>query len=167
MICDERVSKEEWFLKVALDCAARSTCLQRRYGAIIVDTEGYIISTGYNGAPRHVADCLNVRTCQRKLRHIPSGQNYEKCMSVHAEMNALLQAGKNAKDGVMYLSGYDLEKNDLPDNMMPCSLCTKLLINAQIKEVIMMDGSLNDCPYNYKVMTPLQIWKIREKEILS
>jgi len=163
----DRISKEDWYLKVALDCAARSTCLQRRYGAIIVDKDGYIISTGYNGAPRNVADCLNVRSCYRKIKQIPSGQQYEKCMSVHAEMNALLQAGKSAKGGTMYLSGYDIDKKDLPDNMMPCSLCTKLLVNAQIKEVIMMDGSIHDCPYKFKVMTPLQIWSIREKEILS
>jgi dCMP deaminase len=163
---EDRVSREEWFLQVALDCAKRSTCIQRKYGAIIVDRDGYIISTGYNGSPRGTADCLNIRTCWRRLHNIPSGQNYEKCMSVHAEMNALLQAGKSAKGGVMYLAGYDMDKKDLPDNMMPCSLCTKLLINSQIKDVIMMEGSLNDKPYNYNVMTPMQIWGIREKEIM-
>jgi len=163
----DRITKEDWFLKLAMSCAMRSTCLQRRYGAVIVDKDGYVISTGYNGAPRNVADCLKVGNCWRKISQIPSGQNYEKCMSVHAEMNALLQAGKDAKDGVMYLAGYDIEKQGLPDNMMPCSLCTKLLVNSQIKEVVMMSGSLKDVPYNFKVMTPLQIWKIREKEILS
>lgn len=164
---EDRISREEWFLRVALDCAGRSTCLQRKYGAIIVDKDGYIISTGYNGAPMHVGDCLNIKSCWRKIKQIPSGQNYEKCLSVHAEMNALLQAGKSAKGGTMYLAGYDIETKELPSNMMPCSLCTKLLINAQIADVVMMDGSLKDCPYNFKVMTPLQIWKIREKEILS
>lgn len=163
----ERLSKEDWFLKIALDCSGRSTCLQRRYGAIIVDKDGYIISTGYNGAPRNVGDCLNIRSCWRRIKQIPSGQNYEKCMSVHAEMNALLQAGKNAKGSTMYLAGYDIDKKELPDNMMPCSLCTKLLINSQIRDVVMMDGSINDYPFHYKVMTPLQIWNIREKEIMS
>ena len=162
-----RPSQEDWFLKLALDCAQRSTCLQRKYGAIIVDKDNFLISTGYNGAPRGVIDCLKISNCWRKISNIPSGSNYEKCMSVHAEMNALLQAGKNAKGGVMYLAGYDVALKDLPINMLPCSLCCKLLINSQIKEVVMMDGSLKDNPYNFKVMTPLQIWKIREKEILS
>ena len=88
-------------------------------------------------------------------------------MSVHAEMNALLQAGKSAKNSVMYLSGYDVKTKDIPTNMIPCSLCTKLLINSQIKEVVMMSGKLNDTPYKYITMSPLEIWKIREKEILS
>ena len=163
----DRISKDEWFLKLALDCAHRSTCLQRKYGAVIVDKDGYVISTGYNGAPRGVVDCLKISSCWRKISNIPSGKNYEKCMSVHAEMNALLQAGKNAKGGVMYLAGYDVELKNLPINMIPCALCTKLLINSQIKEVIMMSGNLNNVPYDFKIMTPLQIWQIREKEILS
>ena len=163
----DRISKDEWFLKLALDCAHRSTCIQRKYGAIIVDKDCYVVSTGYNGAPSGVIDCLKIGNCWRKISHIPSGQNYEKCMSVHAEMNALLQAGKSAKGGTMYLAGYDVELKDLAVNQLPCSLCTKLLKNAKIKEVIMMDGSLKDIPYNFKIMTPLQIWKIREKEILS
>lgn len=163
----DRISRDEWFLKLALDCAHRSTCIQRKYGAVIVDKDCYVVSTGYNGAPSGVSDCLKIGNCWRKISHIPSGQNYEKCMSVHAEMNALLQAGKSAKGGVMYLAGYDVELGDLPINMIPCSLCTKLLINAKISDVIMMSGSLSKTPYNYTTMTPLQIWQIREKEILS
>jgi dCMP deaminase len=161
----DRTTKEEWFLDVALDCAMRSTCLRRKYGAIIVDENDYIISTGYNGAPRGVTDCLDLKSCWREAMNIPSGQFYEKCMSVHAEMNALLQAGKAARRGTMYLSGYDVKTQNIPDNMIPCSLCTKLLINSQIRNVVMMDEDIVD--YKYKIMTPLQIWKIREKEILS
>lgn len=162
-----RVSKEDWFLRLALDCARRSTCIQRQYGAIIVDKDGYVISTGYNGAPRGVVDCLKISSCWRRIKQVPSGQHYEKCMSVHAEMNALLQAGKDAKGGIMYLAGYDADKKNIPNNMMPCSLCTKLLVNSQIREIVMMDGDINSNPYKFLVMTPLQIWKIREKEILS
>ena len=163
-----RISKDQWFLKVALDCALRSTCLRRKYGAIIVDENGYIISTGYNGSPRGVIDCLELRSCWREIKNIPPGENYEKCMSVHAEMNALLQAGKSAKNSVMYLSGYDVKTKDVPSNMIPCSLCTKLLINSQVKEVVMLSGKLNDTPYKYITMSPLEIWtKVREREILS
>jgi len=162
-----RISKEQWFLKVAFDCALRSTCLRRKYGAIIVDENGYIISTGYNGAPRGVTDCHDLKSCWRETHNIPSGENYEKCMSVHAEMNALLQSGKFAKGGVMYIAGYDVKSKNTPSNMMPCSLCTKLLINSQVKEVIMMAGDIHKIPFDYVIMTPLEIWKIREKEILS
>jgi dCMP deaminase len=162
----DRMSKEDWFLKVALDCAMRSTCLQRKYGAVIVDKDDYIVSTGYNGAPKGTTDCLELKSCWRKVKGIPSGQNYEKCMSVHAEMNALLQAGKSANGGTMYLSGYDVVKQEIPENMKPCALCTKLLVNSQIKQVVMMDKDLK-LPYKYKIMTPLQLWVMREKEILS
>jgi dCMP deaminase len=161
-----RIDKEEWFLKVALDCAMRSTCLQRKYGAVIVDADGYIISTGYNGAPRGVTDCLELNFCWRKFNKIPSGVNYEKCMSVHAEMNAIVQAGKQAKNATLYIAGYDIMTKDTPENMIPCSLCTKLLINSRIKEVVMVSGSLKNSPLHYIAMTPFEIWKIREAEIL-
>lgn len=163
----DRISKEQWFLSVAMDCALRSTCLRRKYGAIIVDENNYIISTGYNGAPRGVIDCLELKSCWREAMNIPSGQNYEKCMSVHAEMNALLQAGKSAKRGIMYLAGYDVKLENIPDNMIPCSLCTKLLINSQVSNVIMTIGDIHKSPYSCLRMTPYEIWRIREKEILS
>ena len=47
----QRVSKTEYYLDIAQTVSERSTCLRRRYGAIIVKTH-VIISTGYNGAPR-------------------------------------------------------------------------------------------------------------------
>lgn len=163
---NNRISKDDMFLRIAWDCAMRSTCLQRKYGAVIVN-DGYIISTGYNGAPRGVDDCIRIGSCWRKTNKIPSGENYERCMSVHAEMNAIVQAGKDAKGATMYLSGYDVETKSTPENMMPCSLCTKLLINSQIKEVVMLQGDIHKNPLKYEILIPLQIWDIRVKEILS
>lgn len=163
----DRIAKYEMFLKIAYACALRSTCLRRRYGAVIVNKDDFIISTGYNGAPRRVDDCIKIGKCWREVNNIPSGQNYEKCMSVHAEMNALMQAGKEAKDGIMFLAGVDMKTGKLPDNMMPCSLCTKVLINSQIKQVVMLDSDITETPLRCKYITPFALWEIRKKEITS
>ena len=69
---DTRLTKDEYYLKVAEAILERSTCLRRRYGAIIVNNDE-IISTGYNGAPRGELDCLALGTCKRERLNIPKG----------------------------------------------------------------------------------------------
>lgn len=91
-----RSSKTDWYMEMALSMAKRSTCLRRKYGAVIIDTAGHIVSTGYNGAPRSTIDCLEKNICWRETHHIAAGTHYEKCYAVHAEQNALLQAGLRA-----------------------------------------------------------------------
>ena len=89
-----RTNRHQYFLDLALRCAHQGTCLRRNFGAIIVDEYNTIVSTGYTGAPRKQVDCTELKRCWRNDHAIPSGSNYEKCRSVHAEMNALLQAGE-------------------------------------------------------------------------
>ena len=138
-----RTSKDEWFLDEAERCARQGTCLRRVYGAIVVDSEETIITTGYVGAPRKTRDCLRRGKCWRKAHRIPSGSNYEKCRSVHAETNALLQAGKLARGSTLYLVGLDAETGKLID-AHPCAMCARLILNAQISMVVMRrhDGSI-------------------------
>lgn len=164
-----RLGRTEWYLKVAYECALRSTCLRRQYGAVIVDKDGYIISTGYNGAPKKVIDCLDRDRCWRIEHNIPAGQNYERCYSVHAEMNALMQAGKLASGSTMFLAGVDSNTGLVPESMMPCSLCAKLLVNADIKNVMMMmpNTTYIENPLKYTTMQPIHIWELRELELLS
>ena len=84
-----RIDKENYYLDIAETVLERSTCLRRCYGAIIVKNDE-IVSTGYNGAPRGRRNCGDLGYCTREAMNIPSGQRYELCRSVHAEMNAII-----------------------------------------------------------------------------
>lgn len=131
----ERISKNEYYLGIAKAVAQRGTCLRRNYGAIIVKNDE-IISTGYTGAPRGEANCNDLGVCERERLHIPSGQNYELCRSVHAEMNAIISAERKDMIGAtLYLYGEDAKTGE-PIQAIPCSLCDRLIRNAGIREVI-------------------------------
>ncbi len=88
---DKRTDKQNYYLDIADAVLERSTCLRRKYGAIIVRNDE-IISTGYNGAPRGRKNCSDLGGCMREKLGIPSGQRYELCRSVHAEANAIISA---------------------------------------------------------------------------
>jgi len=87
---NKRLSWDEYFLKLAFLVAERSTCLRHHVGAVIV-RDKRILTTGYNGAPSGVKDCLELG-CLREELGIPSGQRHEICRAVHAEQNAIIQA---------------------------------------------------------------------------
>ena len=89
----DRVDKENYYLDIAQSVLERSTCLRRKYGAIIVRNDE-IVSTGYNGAPRGRKNCVDLGRCTREELQVPSGQRYELCRSVHAEANAIISAAR-------------------------------------------------------------------------
>ena len=89
----QRPDWTEYFLDIAKAVGRRATCLRRRYGAIIVKDK-IIISTGYNGAPRGDENCCDVGSCWRERNNIPHGEQYEKCVAVHAEQNAIISASR-------------------------------------------------------------------------
>ena len=62
---EERVTKIDTYLNAAEVFAYRSTCLKRKYGAVIVRDDA-VISTGYNGAPRGKKNCCDIGYCPRK-----------------------------------------------------------------------------------------------------
>ena len=72
----ERISKENYYLDIAETVLERATCLRRIYGAIIVKNDE-IISTGYNGAPRGRANCVDMGYCSREAMKVPRGERYE------------------------------------------------------------------------------------------
>ena len=152
-----RTNKHTYFLDIALRSAKQTTCLRRGFGAVIVDKYGTIVSTGYNGAPKGVEHC---KTCWREENNIPSGQSYEKCLSVHAEQNALIQAGKASRGATMYLVGIDMKTGNevcIP----PCFLCAKMILNGEIEKVIMRNNGLH-FPQN-----PMDIYLEREAEAFT
>ena len=131
----ERPSKDEYYMDIAKAVSMRSTCLRRRYGAVIVKDDE-IISTGYNGAPRGEQNCSDTGVCYRMQNDIPHGERYEACKSVHAEMNAIISAKRSEMIGAtLYLYGYDIvEGKEIA--AVPCDICTRLIKNAGIARVV-------------------------------
>jgi dCMP deaminase len=131
-----RISKDEYYLGIARAVAMRSTCLRRQYGAVIVKDD-YIISTGYNGSARGEENCCDVGFCWREAHHIPHGEQYEKCVAVHAEDNAISQAGRDAIGATLYLAGFENGKEIKAE---PCMMCARKIKNAQIARVVTTEG---------------------------
>ncbi|MEM4268305.1 MAG: dCMP deaminase family protein [Candidatus Woesearchaeota archaeon] len=139
---------DEYFMNITREVAKRSTCLSTIAAAVIVKDKK-IISTGYNGAPRKTMDCIERGNCLRRELKIPSGHRYELCRSVHAEMNAIINAGRTGEhivDSDLYLWGMKVYNNEnkLVD-IFPCFICKKMIINAGIRRVIASnaDGTFN------------------------
>ncbi len=133
---DARRSKENYYLDIADAAQKRSTCLRRRFGAIIV-RDDEIVATGYNGAPRGRKNCTDLGTCARKSRNIPAGERYELCRSVHAEANAIISAARrDMLGGTLYLVGRDAETDAYYPGTTPCAMCRRQIINAGIRRVV-------------------------------
>ena len=124
-----RPSWDEYFMGITELVAQRSTCLRRHVGAIIV-RDKRIITTGYNGAPARIKHCLDVG-CMREQMGIPSGERHELCRGLHAEQNAIIQAA---------IHGVTLQGSTIYCTNMPCSICSKMLINAQIVDIYYKEG---------------------------
>lgn len=136
----DRISKDEYYLQIAKTVALRSTCLRRKYGAIVVRND-IIVSSGYNGAPRGQINCCDIGICKREHLHIPHGERYELCRSVHAEQNAVIAAGYEKTYGAtLYLAGIDAQTEQLIDAPDCCMMCKRVIINSGIERVIFLNG---------------------------
>jgi dCMP deaminase len=125
MSSKKRMNWDEYFIKIALLVSERSTCERRHVGCILVKNKR-ILSTGYNGAPSGMKDCLELGCLRDKLK-IPSGKDKHICRSAHAEQNALVQAasyGVSIRGATLYCT-HDI-----------CPVCARLIINAGIKRVV-------------------------------
>ena len=136
----ERPDKTMYFLNIALSVAARSTCLRRKFGAVIVK-ENIIVGTGYNGNARGVLNCHEAG-CIKNLMESPKGQAYDYCPAVHAEENAIINSNRADRiDATLYIAGLDTD--DKYTMALPCQRCQRKIINSQIKEVVILrdDGT--------------------------
>jgi dCMP deaminase len=112
----ERISWDEYFMKIAKEISTRATCDRLHVGAVIVKDKT-ILSTGYNGSIIGQPHCDDV------------GHLLEKghCIStVHAEANAIIQAAKNGtaiKDAFIYITAF------------PCWDCFKLIANSSLRKI--------------------------------
>lgn len=116
---------DEYFMGIAKVVALRSNCIKRKVAAVITK-EKRIIATGYNGTPRGVKNCSE-GGCPRCNAIDSSGKGLDECLCSHAEENAIVQSayhGVCIKDSVLYTT------------FSPCLMCTKMIINAGIREVV-------------------------------
>ena len=116
----------EYFLDIARTVAKRSNCLRAQVGAVIVGADKKIKATGYNGTPSKVTSCMELGFCYRMANNIPSGTCYETCRSIHAEQNAIIQAGQDRCMGAsMYIYGHNFI----------CILCKRFIVQAGIETI--------------------------------
>ena len=157
----DRIDKENYYLDIAETVMERSTCLRRHYGALIVRNDE-IIATGYNGAPRGRENCIDLGHCLRERMNIPSGERYELCRSVHAEMNAIISASRSAcLGGTLFLAGKEASTGEYVKNIMPCSMCRRMIINAGLKKVVMRTDKAQ-----YEVVN-VQEWVFNDDSIVT
>jgi dCMP deaminase len=99
-----------------------STCGKKKYAAILVDEYGHIVGFGYNGGPSGSVHCED-GGCPRYKEMSPSGSDYDNCISIHAEANALLHSDYSSRAKKIYVNG------------PPCLGCAKLIANSTITDV--------------------------------
>ena len=124
-----RPTWDEYFMNFAKLARSRSTCLRRGVGAVLVKDKN-ILATGYNGAPSGQPHCAEVG-CLRERQQVPSGEKHELCRGLHAEQNAIIQAAYH---------GVSIRGSDLYCTTFPCTICTKMLINAGIVRIFYEEG---------------------------
>jgi len=125
----KRPTWDEYFMDIARLVARRSTCLRRQVGAVMVK-ERNILATGYNGTPSGITHCAETG-CLRDQLKVPSGERHELCRGLHAEQNAIIQAARH---------GVNISGATLYCTNSPCIICTKMLINAGIRQVVYLEG---------------------------
>jgi len=137
---NQRKSWDEYFLDIAEQVATRSTCFRNKVGAVVV-RDKVIISTGYNGAPTHQPNCLEIGYCYRDRHQIPSGTSLERCRAVgsHAESNAVVLAARNGQStngATIYVVGH----------RFVCDQCKAIIANAKIEKVVQrkLDGTVDE-----------------------
>ena len=131
------MTKDEYYLGIALAVAKKSTCLKKQYGAIIVKND-QVLATGYNGSVRGEPHCTKCTKCG----HGKDIETYLSCKSIHAEQNALLVPSRQEMLGAdIYLACYDMTSGKPVEcEAWPCEICLRLIKNAGIQRVINKTG---------------------------
>ncbi|KAJ1550220.1 Deoxycytidine monophosphate (dCMP) deaminase, partial [Nowakowskiella sp. JEL0078] len=117
---------DSYFIELCNLAAQRSNCMKRRVGAVLVK-DRRIIATGYNGTPRGVTNC-NEGGCARCNNGASCGEKLDSCLCLHAEENAILEAGRERIDSGKSTTMYC--------NTCPCLGCAKKIVQAGVHEVV-------------------------------
>lgn len=133
----KRPDWDSYFMKIAQVTALRSNCIKRKVAAVIV-RDRRVISSGYNGTPRGTKNCYE-GGCPRCNSAATSGTSLEECLCSHGEENAITQAAYH---------GVSVKGATLYSTFAPCLLCTKMIINSGIAEVVYNEEyPLNDTSF--------------------
>ena len=124
------------FMEMAHLVSTWTSCFNegRAIGAVIVKDKR-VMATGYNGAPAGLKTCKERGECMRRQLGVQSGTHAALCFAIHAEQNAIIQAAK---------LGVSIDGGTLYCTHQPCSMCTRIIINAGIKRVVYEQGYPDD-----------------------
>lgn len=150
---DDRPGWDHYFMEIAEVVRKRSTCLRRHVGALIVK-DNRILATGYNGAPGGIQHC-GVEGCLRERLNVPSGERHELCRGIHAEQNAIVQAA--------YL-GVSIDGGTLYCTNQPCILCSKMIINAGIKRIVIKEPYPDEAAEKMLAEAGLKVEELKPQE---
>jgi len=151
-------TERESLMAAAYTISQRSSCLKRKVGAVIVDDEGSVISSGFNEVPRADRPCVEeYRKCGRTRdwerlqamlqEEFPTArQNHralldrvhrelrmlDHCRSLHAEENAIVNLARNGRS-------VPLERCALYTTTYPCRQCANKIVNLGIKRVLYLE----------------------------
>ncbi len=148
-----RPTWEDYFMDITALVAQRSTCTRRAVGAIIVKDKR-VLSTGYNGAPSGIRHCIDIG-CLRESLNVPSGERHELCRGIHAEQNAIIQAayhGVSVKGAALFCTN------------LPCSICTKMIINAGITKIYYQDGYADSLSEEMLQEAAIEVMKLNSRK---
>ena len=120
-----RPNWDEYFMRMALLAASRSTCVRRHVGAVVVK-DRMVLSTGYNDTPRGLANCGD-GGCDRCASGTPSGTALDTCLCLHAEQNAIIQAAYH---------GVAIAGSTIYTTHQPCLTCAKMIVNVGIRRIV-------------------------------
>ena len=127
-IIDVRISKDEYFLKIAEVVSERGTCIRRQVGCVLVDSNDHIVATGFNGVAKGFEHCID-QPCEGA--NYPSGEGLDKCEAIHAELNAFLQC-RSDDSLTMYTT------------TTPCVVCARIICNSNVKRVVSISQYSHD-----------------------
>lgn len=124
-----RPSVDEYFIDMVKVISSRGSCARRKVGCVLVNDRNQVISTGYNGPPSGLPNCIDVPCIGAACA---SGEGLDKCQAVHAEQNALLQCHDVNQIVTAYCS------------VAPCVHCVKLLMNTSCQRIVFIE------PYSHE-----------------
>lgn len=115
---------DSYFMHFADLAAERANCMKRKVGCVIVQDKR-VVATGYNGTPRGFTNCSD-GGCKRCNDSSVGGVGLSTCLCLHAEENALLEAGRSRihDNSILYC------------NTCPCLTCSIKIIQVGITEVV-------------------------------
>ncbi|KAI5363557.1 putative cytidine and deoxycytidylate deaminase domain, APOBEC/CMP deaminase, zinc-binding protein [Septoria linicola] len=125
-----RPAWDHYFMTLASLAARRSNCMRRQVGCVLVRNKR-ILATGYNGTPRNIKNCADggcprCNSTSTTTSSTSGGADLSTCLCIHAEENALLEAGRERinTSSVLYC------------NTCPCLTCTIKIVQVGITEVV-------------------------------